>query len=83
MTSLERRLERLEQRHTPDRTAALAADRERFIAKMLDLADRMVDRAPDPATMTDVEQVACLLNTDPAAAIAHIKARVAERKRAR
>ena len=76
-TSLERRLAALEQRHTPDRTAELAAAREQFMVKMLDLADRMLGREPDPATMTEAEQVACLLNTDPAAAIARIKARAA------
>ena len=37
----------------------------------------MVDQVPDPATMSEVEQVACLLTTDPAAAIARIKASVA------
>ena len=77
MPSLDARLQRLEQRHTPDRTAELAAAREQFMVKMLDLADRMVGRELDPATMTEVEQVACLLNTDPAAAIARIKAQVA------
>ena len=77
MPSLDARLQRLEQRHMPDHTAALAAAAEQFRTKLLDLADRMVGREPDPATMTEVEQVACLLNTDPAAAIARIKARAA------
>ncbi len=78
MRSLDARLRVLEQRHSPAaRDAELAAVRERFIAKMEDLAARMVGREPDPATMTEAEQVACLLNTDPAAAIARIKAAAA------
>ena len=77
-SSLERRLSALEERHSPAaRDAELAAVRERFIAKMEDLAARMVGREPDPATMTEAEQVACLLNTDPEAAVARIKASVA------
>ena len=77
-SALERRLEALEQRHSPAaRDAELAAVRERFIAKMEDLAARMIGREPDPATMTEAEQVACLLNTEPEAAVARIKASVA------
>ena len=81
MSRLDTRLRALEQRHSPAaRDAEMTAARERFIAKMEDLAARMVGREPDPATMTEAEQVACLLNIDPAAAIARIKASVAAAK---
>ncbi len=73
MCSLYKRLAALEERHTADQ-GAYAAGVEKFHTKMLDLIERSEGMTPDPATMPHVEQMACLMWSDPEEAIAQIKA---------
>ena len=72
-SSLTRRLDALEERHTSEH-GTYAAGVKNFHTKMLDLIARSEHLTPDPATMSEAEQIACLAWTDPEEAERRLKA---------